>query len=419
MNRLFIGMDVSQKDVKVYMMDQDENEATKRFAVDNNPDGAGQIITKTLDCCQRLNTEKVFIGLESTSVYGMPLQYALADAPELKPYKPSITCFNSKIVNNFKKSLGNLPKNDWVDAYTIAERLRFGRLPKSCPVDFRYLALQRLTRHRFHIVDNITREKNYFLTNLFLKFNGVCQNKVFSNNFGAAATEVFNEFLTLEDIAARPLEELIEFLIEHGNKHFDNPEATAKALKEAVRKSYRINPSVDNSLNFVIKSCLENIEAMEKQKKAVEKAIQVEVGGFNNEFLCLTSVRGIGSVIAAGLIAEIGGVSRFDNDNALAKYSGLYWSEYQSADFTAEDTELKRTGNEYLRYYLVQAADQLRKHNSEFALYYSRKFKESKTHHHKRALVLTARKAVRLIFALLHEEKLYKPSAKKGGILDE
>ena len=225
---------------------------------------------------------------------------------------------------------------------------------------------------------------------------------------------MFNEFLTLDDIAARPLNELIDFIVEHGKEHFVDPEATAIQLKETIRKSYRINTSVENSLNFVIKSCLDNIESLEKQKKAVEKAIQQEIIGFNNEYICLTSVKGIGPVIAAGLISEIGGISRFDDDNALAKFSGLYWSEYQSADFTVEDTYLKRTGNEYLRYYFVQAADQLRKYLPEFGTYYYRKFKESKTHKHKRALVLTARKAVRLIFALLREGKLYKPPAVKG-----
>lgn len=414
MNKLFIGMDVSQKDVKVYILDQDGDEAIKRFAVDNNPLGAETIANKILDCCHRLSINKVFVGVESTSVYGWHLQFYLADHLRLKPYDPMIISFNAKIIDAFKKSLGNLPKNDWIDAFSIAERLRFGRLPKSCPVDFRYLALQRLTRHRFHIVGNIVREKNYFLSNLFLKFSGLCQNKVFSNNFGATATQLFDEFLTLDDIAARPLDELVDFMVEHGKDLFSDPKATATALKDAVHKSYRMNASVDNSLNFVIKSCLDNIQSLERQKKVAEKTIIKEVSGFNNQYLCLTSVKGIGPTIAAGLISEIGGISRFENDNALAKFSGLYWSEYQSADFIAEDTYLKRTGNEYLRYYFIQAADQLRKYLPEFSLYYARKYKEAKTHKHKRALVLTARKAVRLVFALLREEKLYKPPAMKG-----
>lgn len=409
-------MDISQCDVKVYILNQEGNEVTNRFAVDNNPQGAESIASCILDCCAKHNIDKVFVGLESTSVYGWHLQFYLADHLELKSFDPTIISFNAKIIDAFKKSLGNLPKNDWIDAFTIAERLRFGRLPKSCPVDFRYLALQRLTRHRFHIVDNIVREKNYYLSNLFLKFSGLCQTKVFASNFGAVATELFNEFFTLDDIAACPLDELVDFMVEHGKDHFKDPKATATELKDAVRKSYRMTPCVDNSLNFVIKSCLDNIQALEKQTKAAEKAIIKEIAGFKNQYLCLTSIKGIGPTIAAGLISEIGGITRFDNDSALAKYSGLYWSERQSADFIAEDTYLKRTGNEYLRYYFIQAADQLRKYLPEYSQYYSRKFKEAKTHKHKRALVLTARKAVRLIFALLREEKLYKPPARKGEV---
>ena len=374
MNKLFIGMDISKNDVKIYILDQSGDDATKRFAIDNNTIGAQTLIDTVVKCCQTLAVTKVFFGYESTSVYGTPLQYFLADNLKLKDFNPSIICFNAKIIEKFKGSLGNLPKNDWIDAFSIAERLRFGRLPNSCPVDFRYMALQRLTRHRFHIVGNIVREKNYFLTNLFLKFNGLCQNNVFSNTFGGVATEILNEFASLDEIAARPLNELVDFIVEKGKDHFVDPVTTAKALQDAVTKSFKPNKSVDNSLNFVIRSCLENIKSMEKQKKAVEKAIQNEVIHFKNEYTALTSVKGIGPVIAAGIISEVGGIHRFDNDNALAKFSGLYWSEYQSADFVAEDTYIRRTGNEYLRYYFVQAADQLRKYLPEFNEYYSRKF---------------------------------------------
>ncbi len=415
-NKLFVGLDLSLKDYKVSIIDQDGAETVKPFIATNDQNGAEVLIETILKCCKALAVDTVFIGLESTSVYGWHIQHILADSPQLKPYHPHIICFNPNIIKSFKKSLGNLPKNDWVDANTIAERLRFGRLPKSCPVDFRYLALQRLTRYRYHLVENLAREKSYYLSNLFLKFSGMCQDRVFSNNFVASATELFHEFLTVDDIATRSLDELIDFIMEHGKKHFENPETTAKALKEAAAKSYRLNACVDNSLSFVLKSCLENIKALEKQVKAVDKAIEKELPLFQNEFLFLTSLKGIGTVLAAGFISEIGGISRFDNDNALAKFTGLYWSEYQSGDYTAEDTYIEKTGNPYLRYYFIQAADQLRKYLPEFADYYSLKFKESKTHHHKRALVLTARKAVRLVFALLRDEKLYNPSARKGDV---
>jgi transposase len=89
-NKLYIGMDVSQNDVKVYILDQEGNEATQRFCVDNNPQGAETIVNNILKCCHSLSINKVFIGLESTSVYGWHLQFYLADHQGLKPFDPMI-----------------------------------------------------------------------------------------------------------------------------------------------------------------------------------------------------------------------------------------------------------------------------------------------------------------------------------------
>ncbi len=61
-----------------------------------------------------------------------------------------------------------------------------------------------------------------------------------------------------------------------------------------------------------------------------------------------------------------------------------------------------------MRYYLVQAANSLRVHNEEYKAYYQRKYYEVTKHQHKRALVLTARKLVRLVFALLSKGQIYK-----------
>ena len=63
--------------------------------------------------------------------------------------------------------------------------------------------------------------------------------------------------------------------------------------------------------------------------------------------------------------------------------------------------------DKYLRYYLVEAANSLRVHNEVFRSYYQKKYQEVKKHRHKRALVLTARKLVRLVYALLSKNQYY------------
>jgi len=410
-------MDVSLKDIKVNIINNDGNVLAK-FTIANDKEGAATLEIKVAEISGKVPPDAIMFGLEATSVYSWHIQNYIADSAILKPYHPSVIVFRPKMIKDFKSSLGHLPKNDAVDANAIAERLRFGRLPKGCPVDFRYLALQRLTRYRHHIVESTTREKAYLLSNLFLKFSGLTQDKVLSDNFGAVATELLTSDMDLDTIAEMNIDELIDFIVSNGSDHFGNPAETAAKLKLLAAKSFRVNSSLDRSLNTVIRSCYDNIKSMQALKRAVEKPIKSQVSSaFRDEYLCLTSVKGIGDVIAAGLISEIGNVHRFDNDNALAKFAGLYWSQHQSGEFTAEDSSLRKTGNVYLRYYFVQAAEHMRMYIPEYSQYYSRKYNEARTHQHKRAIVLTARKAVRLVYALLRENKLYTHKPTKEVII--
>ncbi|UNO50745.1 transposase [Alicyclobacillus acidoterrestris] len=107
-------------------------------------------------------------------------------------------------------------------------------------------------------------------------------------------------------------------------------------------------------------------------------------------------------------------MKRFNNHSALAKYAGLVWNQYQSGEYEADETSRMRTGNKYLRYYLIQAADKVRRYDSEYAAFYQKKHDEALKHKHKRALVLTARKLVRLVFTLLTTNQLYTPPERRG-----
>lgn len=129
----------------------------------------------------------------------------------------------------------------------------------------------------------------------------------------------------------------------------------------------------------------------------------------------LTSIPGIGPVLASGILAEIGTITSFGSHDALAKYAGLTWRVNQSGNYSADDTRMTKTGNKYLRYYLIEAANSVKKHIPEYRDFYKKKFGEVTTHQHKRALALTSRKLVRLIFGLLTKNQIYS-SDKVGEI---
>ncbi|BDP56880.1 hypothetical protein EfmJHP36_13590 [Enterococcus faecium] len=127
------------------------------------------------------------------------------------------------------------------------------------------------------------------------------------------------------------------------------------------------------------------------------------------EYQCLTSIPGVGKVYAAGLIAEIGQIERFEDQTKLAKYAGLSWKVNQSGNYQSQNTPLTKQGNRYFRYYLVEAANSVKNYLPEYKAFYQSKYKEVPKHQHKRALVLTARKFTRLVDTLLRKHQLYTP----------
>ncbi|CAH8708586.1 IS110 family transposase [Paenibacillus melissococcoides] len=66
----------------------------------------------------------------------------------------------------------------------------------------------------------------------------------------------------------------------------------------------------------------------------------------------------------------------------MAKYAGLTWRKHQSGSFEAEDTKRIRSGNRFLRYYLVEAANSVKNRDPEFGEYYRKKFNEVPKHQH-------------------------------------
>ncbi|POZ91831.1 transposase, partial [Petrotoga sp. SL27] len=107
------------------------------------------------------------------------------------------------------------------------------------------------------------------------------------------------------------------------------------------------------------------------------------------------------------IISEIGTIASFPSHDSLAKFAGLTWRKRQSGNYSSDETEMTKTGNPYLRYYFIEAASSVKNYIPEFEKYYWKKYYEVTTHQHKRALALTARKLVRLIFALLSKNRIY------------
>ena len=219
---------------------------------------------------------------------------------------------------------------------------------------------------------------------------------------------LLTEFSSMEDIVNINNDELVDFIIQKSKNHFKNPDKLAEHIKYIARESYTIDRVMHDSVTISLLSSSNYIKFLTKEIKNIDKQILSMVKAMGNQYKILTSIRGIGNVFAAGIIAEIGNISNFSKHAQIAKYAGLIWRIKESGKFKSKQTSLTKSGNKYLRYYLVQASQLLFTHNPDIKPYYLIKYKESTKHKHKRAILFVARKLIRIIFSLLKNNKLYQ-----------
>ena len=419
LSTLYVGIDVSSKTNVLCALDFEGNKLLNLKALNNQP-GAESILESIIECLNSNGLKYVVIALESTSFYSTHIANFLASNELLLAYKPLVYCLNPKTIANYRKTFVDMDKTDPLDAYIIADFARCGRITSNPWRGAQFLALQRLTRHRLHLIEGITREKAYMISNIYLKFSELAvldkEDQPFSNTYGATSSAILTEYLSLDDITYSSVEDLVEFIKQKGKNRFSDPEKTAQVLQKAARDSYRLDKVLYEPLNVAIASSFNVVKALEDEVKAIDKAIEKNIKGINpTEYQSLISIPGIGPVLASGILAEIGTITSFDSHDALAKYAGLTWRVNQSGNYSSDDTRMTKTGNKYLRYYLIEAANSVKNHVSEYKEYYYKKYGEVTTHQHKRALALTSRKFVRLIFGLLTKNQIYS-SDKVGEI---
>jgi transposase len=415
---LCVGADVHLDEIVLRAVDKAlGHEVLERFRVTNNFPGAQLAASTIAQAATDLGYARIEVGWESTGMLWIPFHRYLSTEPLLHPFELELVCFNPKLVARFKESLAlRSPKNDERDALDVAARLRFGELPVSyVPSDF-WQGLRRLTRYRYRLSKALSREKNRFHSYAFLKCSDWKRVKVFSDFFGATSIALLTEF-TYAELQDMTHDQLVDLITRRGRGRFDDPTGTARAVRQALRTSYPIDPRMDEMVTAALAAGWDHIRYLKRSMKRLDRLIAHYIDLVPNPII---TIKGLGAVITAGILAEIVDALRFPEQKHLAQYMGLTWRQRSSGGFVSQNTRLTKVGNVYLRYYFILGANLLRQHNLEYKAYYWRKYQEVSKYQHKRALVLTARKLVRLVHALLTKSEPYvRPRTSDPGQEDD
>ncbi|MFD1413421.1 IS110 family transposase [Oceanobacillus jeddahense] len=166
---LFVGIDVSSKHNVVCCLTRDEaKRPLGRFTITNNRPGIQELKDRISKLVKKHGFEQILFGLEHTGSYSTHTAIYLQQHLDFGVSDKLVYALNPSLIKEFKKAnFLDAPKNDRVDAWYIAAKLRAGNLPHPYTWSEPQMALQRLTRARYHLMQDLTRESNFLLTNLF------------------------------------------------------------------------------------------------------------------------------------------------------------------------------------------------------------------------------------------------------------
>jgi len=390
---IYVGIDVAKSKHDCCILGSNGQIIRESFTFANNRDGFEQLQAEIHHAMTQTGLDQIKAGFEATGHYNENLA-AFLRSSGIEP-----VVFNPLQVNLFRKSQSlRKTKTDKVDAKCIAQLLMSA---ESNPVSISYQIqeLKTLTRHRFRLISQQTKLKqsvSRLVDILFPELPSVC----------CSVTQVSIKALLLElngvrQIAACRIDRLANILAKASHGRYGREKALE--IKALAQRSIGSNsPATALELRLT----LQQLDFLQLQIRDLNKAIQAAVASTQSPLL---TIPGIGIILAAIILSEIGDIHRFSSPDKLQAFAGLDPSTYQSGKFKADRTPMVKRGSTYLRWALIQAARQVTLHCESFRRYLAVKLAQGK--HYFVALGHLAKKLIRVIFRLMTANEVFVPQS--------
>ncbi len=212
---------------------------------------------------------------------------------------------------------------------------------------------------------------------------------------------LLSEYPGANQIAAANLTHLKALLSDVSKGHYGHEKAIE--IRDTARCSIGSRmPAKSLELRHTIK-LIQELDAEIAEIEAEIKSIMDELQS------PILTIPGISYRMGAMILAEIGDFSRFDSPDKILAFAGLSPSTYQSGQLTSSYSHMEKRGSRYLRYAIFNATKFVCHWDSTFATYLAKKRSEGK--HYNVAISHTAKKLVRLIYALEKSGQSYNRAA--------
>lgn len=392
----YCGIDIAKYKHEASVIDTNGKAMLDSISFTNDKQGCEKILTVFQKF--EISPADVIIGMEATGHYWLSVYAFFLELG-----------YNVKVINPiqseaFRKMYIRQTKNDSKDSFIIAQIMRFGQYSATSLSEENIIALRQLSRYRLALVDacgDCKRRVIALLDQVFPEYDNL-----FSDTFGSSSTELLLNCPTPEDMLAISTRKLTNILNKASRGRLGKEKA--EEIKAAAEGTFGIAFAKD-AFAFQIKQLIQQIVFTEKQLSELEEQI-ADLLHKTNQYI--TTITGIGDVLGAIIVSEIGDINRFKRPNQLVAFAGLDVTVKQSGEFSGSKNKISKRGSPYLRRAIWLAAQRAAFCDPILSEYYQSLRARGK--HHLTAVGGVARKLCNIIFVILKENRPYQPTPPKN-----
>jgi len=343
-----VPIDYAKKDHVVMFCNGYGDIVRKPFSVKNSAEGLKYLIDQVTRSCRhrRIRKEHVFFGGEDANSYAENFANALRSKGWLVAHVNA---------HDAKKQRQNLQAStDRLDLMGIATMLLNRRANCSPAQTGIYRNLRTLVRHRKKLVVMKTEVRNRVHAVVDRLFPGFLSEKKTSiTPFSNSSLYLMENSFSAQQIRRRKHSTLVNILKRYGTAA---PEGAAAKLRTYAAQVLTTQNQYAATLQLSLAHHIKLYRCLLDNTEQLEKEIALPLAQSQGAFL--TSIKGIGIVLAAGVTAEIGSPFEQKPLNNLTSYSGIIPRVKQSGgpNAQAHTGRVSKRSNHLLKDSVVQSA---------------------------------------------------------------
>ncbi len=351
---------------------------------------------------KEINPENLTVFMESTGIYHLPVERYFKE-----------NGFNTLVINSLttKNNYDTIrkTKTDKKDCYRLAKlffvnEVEYHHLSKK---DL-YANLKAMTRQYFYLTQVNVSCKNRYKRLINICFPELEEIFKSSRIYEETALNFIKAFPHAYIVKEKRIDALYNNLYKTNSRHDYYYKRLAHQIKDIASNSY---PGIDKehsdvkNLSDMAGILQENIKTInELKEKMIETAKQ------SPYFEIINSFYGIGEVLTAELLGELGDITRFDTHKQLIAFCGLDPTIIQSGKSINVHGAISKRGNKYARWILFNISQMVVKlgHQCpEHPVYNYYLMKKAEGKHYYENLTACSTKILRMLYSMCKNNKQF------------